>query len=92
MSITPLGDRVLVDEIKTKSETEHGIVTPDTAVDNLPARGKVVATGGDVEEPADLIGQVVLFHKGQATDAGGDQFIVDREDLLAIETKEEPNG
>ncbi len=44
MKIKPLGDRVLVEPVKTDDQVKGGIVIPDSAKEK-PQEGKVIAIG-----------------------------------------------
>lgn len=90
--LKPLDDRVVVKPIKTKNESEGGIVIPDVAKDR-PTRGEVLAIGegrlldSGVRAPVDVsVGDQVLFGKyvGQEIDFEGETFLILREnDLIA---------
>ena len=55
MSITPLGDRVIVTAGESEEVTASGIVLPDTAKEK-PQRGTVVAVGpGRVVDGEDVV-------------------------------------
>jgi len=46
-NVTPLGDNVLVKVKKQEKKTKSGLVLPDTADDEKPQIGEVVAVGDD---------------------------------------------
>lgn len=94
MTITPLGDRVLV-KLKEKEEvTASGIVLPDTVDKKEKAEGEVVAIGPgkllDSGERAAMevkVGDTVLFEKwgGEEIEiAGVDHKIISADKILAI--------
>lgn len=84
MTLTPLGDRLVVRTLGADEVTTTGIVLPDTAQEK-PQRGEVLAVGpGRLDEgeriPVDLVvGDTVIFTK-----YGGTEVRVDGEDLLIL--------
>jgi chaperonin GroES len=84
MTLTPLGDRLVVRTLEADDVTTTGIVLPDTAQEK-PQRGEVLAVGpGRLDEgeriPVDLVvGDKVIFAK-----YGGTEVRVDGEDLLIL--------
>jgi chaperonin GroES len=93
VSLTPLGDRVVVKPKPKDSMTSSGIVLPDTASEK-PQEGSVLSVGhGRVLDNGNRIemevkaGDTVLFAKYVGTEVKleGDDYLVIREsDLLAI--------
>ena len=70
VTISPLGDRVVVRPLETEQVTASGIVIPDTASGEKPQEGKVLAVGpGELNDdggrkPMDVkVGDKVLFGK-----------------------------
>jgi len=70
VTISPLGDRVVVRPLEMEQVTASGIVIPDTASGDKPQEGKVLAVGpGEMKEdgkrkPMDVkVGDKVLFGK-----------------------------
>ncbi|MFW5986250.1 MAG: co-chaperone GroES [Halanaerobiales bacterium] len=91
MSIKPLGDRVAVKFVEAEEKTESGIVLPDTAKEEKPQQGKVIAVGKgcyvEDEEPEIEEGNLVVFDKFAGTEVtvdGEDYIIVSIEDVLAV--------
>lgn len=93
--ISPLGDRVLIKEIKEKSgkdRTDSGIYLPETAKEDRGAKkGTVVAVGPGRYEDAKLIptsvkvGDTVLFQWGDDFSYKGEDYIVVREgEIIAV--------
>ncbi|WDE97393.1 co-chaperone GroES [Lentisphaera profundi] len=93
MSIQPLGDRVLVQEIEVKEVSVGGIILPDSAKEK-PQEAKVIAigTGG-----IDSNGKEITFHVaegdtvivsqygGTPVKADGQEYkILNQNDILAI--------
>ena len=95
--IKPLGDRVLVQEYKTKEEkkTSSGIIIPETATTDDVKMGKVLAIGeGLYTQNGSLIpmsvkvgDEVVLppYGQGQEIKVGKEKYMLYREqELLAV--------
>ncbi|MGB1526624.1 MAG: co-chaperone GroES [Miltoncostaeaceae bacterium] len=84
MSITPLGDRVIVTAGESEEVTASGIVLPDTAKEK-PQRGTVVAVGpgrlvdGERVAPDVAVGDVVIYSK-----YGGTELNIDGEDVVVL--------
>lgn len=96
-SIQPLGDRVLVEpfeEDQLKSGNDAGIIIPDTAQQEKPQQGKVVAVGeGKRDEHGEIIpmhvkeGNKVIFSKfGYDTITVDDTeyYILKEDNILAV--------
>ena len=93
VSLTPLGDRVVVKPKPKDEMTSSGIVLPDTASEK-PQEGSVLSVGhgrvldnGKRVEMEVKAGDSVLFAKYAGTEVKleGDDYLVIREsDLLAI--------
>jgi chaperonin GroES len=93
ISLTPLGNRVVIEPIEEEEITAGGIVLPETAKEK-PQRGKVLSVGpGDRNDDGNLIplqvavGNTVLFAKYAGTEikVEGKKLLIMREsDLLAI--------
>ncbi|MBI5470377.1 co-chaperone GroES [Candidatus Kaiserbacteria bacterium] len=87
MKVTPLADRVLVKPFEVADEkTPSGIIIPDTAKQEKPERGRVVAVGegkrndrGDVMPLRVKIGDTVIFSK-----YGYDEVKIDDENYYII--------
>ncbi len=91
MSITPLGDRVIVTAGESEEVTASGIVLPDTAKEK-PQRGTVVAVGagrwveGERIAPDVEVGDVVIYSKYGGTELnidGDDVIVLSEHDILA---------
>ena len=92
VSLTPLGDRVVIRPSDAKEEMRGGIILPDT-VKEKPQEGEVVATGPGrlTEEGARVAmtvkkGDLVLYSKYAGTEYkdGDDELLIVREsDVLA---------
>jgi len=89
MEIKPLADRVLIEPISTEEKTKSGIILPETASQEKPEQGKVVAVGpGRPNKPITVKkGDVVLFTKYGPNEIKIDNkeyLIAKEEDILAI--------
>lgn len=91
--LQPLSENVILDLTGDKSEqrTASGLIIPDTAKEK-PQTAPVVAVG-NIENPAIVIGDTVLFKKYSGTEVefeGKKLLIIPYADLLAkiVETEE----
>lgn len=85
-SIQPLNKNVLVKVIKNDARTKSGIVLPETANEERPQEGKVIATG-DSKDIKVKKNQVVIFAKYSGTEVkikGEEYLIIKNEDILAV--------
>ena len=93
VSIKPLEDRIVIQQVEAETTTASGLVLPDTAKEK-PQEGKVLAVGpGRVDDngnrvPVDVaVGDVVIYSKYGGTEVkyGGDEFIIlSARDILAL--------
>ena len=88
LSITPLGDRVIIEPSPAEEKTAGGIIIPDSAKEK-PQKGTVVAVGpGKKDEPTTVKqGQTVLYGKYSGTEitVEGKDFLIMREtDIYAV--------
>jgi chaperonin GroES len=93
VSLTPLGDRVVVKPKPKDEMTSSGIVLPDTASEK-PQEGSVLSVGhgrvldnGKRVEMEVKAGDTVLFAKYAGTEVkleGEDYLVIRESDLLAI--------
>ena len=92
MRLVPLGDRVVLKELKAEETTKSGIVLPGQAQEK-PQQAEVVAVGpGTVEDGKEVkmevsIGAQVIYSKYSGTDVKLDDeeyIIVKQSDILAI--------
>jgi len=93
MELKPLGDRVLVKRDDTEQKTAGGIFIPDTASQDKPQRGVVIAAGpGALKDdgkrtPLEVKkGDKILFGKYSGTDVKIDDedfLILNENDILA---------
>ncbi len=85
-NIQPLGENVLVKIVKESSKTNSGIVLPETANQEKPQEGKVIAIGTS-EKIKVKKGQQIIFAKYSGTEIKVDQeelLILKGEDILAV--------
>lgn len=88
MKITPLADRVIIQQHEADTTTASGIIIPDTAQEK-PHKGMVVAIGqGTKENPITVkVGDNVLYGKYSGSELkyeGSDYMIMKESDILAI--------
>lgn len=92
--IRPLGNRLVVEPEKQEEQTESGIVIPESAKEESPEQGTVLAVGpgrmgddGNRQKPEVSKGDKVIFKKYAPTEieVGEEEyFILDEGDVLAI--------
>ena len=88
ISITPLGERVIIKQEAAETKTKSGIIIPDTAQEKQQ-KGIVVAVGkGTKENPMTVsTGDSVLYGKYAGTELKHeeeDYLIMKESDILAI--------
>ena len=93
VSIKPLEDRIVIQQVEAETTTASGLVIPDTAKEK-PQEGEVVAVGpGRIDDngnrvPMDVtVGDRVLYSKYGGTEIkyGADEYLVlSARDVLAI--------
>ncbi|MFW6022400.1 MAG: co-chaperone GroES [Halanaerobiaceae bacterium] len=80
MNIKPLKDKVAVKFIEVEEKTQSGIVLPDTAKEEKPQQGEVVAVGAEVSKDGDVkVGDLVVFDK-----YAGNKISVDKTDYVIV--------
>jgi chaperonin GroES len=94
MNIKPLHDRVLIKRIEQETKTKSGIIIPDTAQQDKPTEGEVIAVGSGIRDekgnhiPMDVKpGDKVLFAKWGSNEIkvdGQEYLIMKQSDILAI--------
>lgn len=95
-SLVPIGDKVIIKEIKEDKKTESGIILPDS-IDNDKGlkEGKIIAVGEGKFVDDELVelfvqkGDIVLFSWGEKIKLDSEEFYIVRESeiLAKIETK-----
>lgn len=88
MSLKPLYNRVLIQQLEAETTTKSGIILPGQATEQ-PQIARVIAVGpGKDDKPMSVkVNDQVIFPKYKGTDVkydGMDYIIIDEEDLLAI--------
>ena len=88
INITPLADRVIIQQAEAETTTASGIIIPDTAQEK-PQKGTVIAVGkGTKENPMTVkAGDNILYGKYAGTELkhnGSDYMIINESDILAI--------
>lgn len=84
MTIQPLADRLVIEQVQAEEVSASGIILPDSAKEK-PSEGKVLAVGKDVEEVK--VGDVVLYAKYGPTEVkvdGKEVVLAKEEDILGI--------
>lgn len=93
LSISPLGDRVVVQPLSREEVSASGIIIPDTANREKPERGTVVAVGPGKYDDGNLVpvtvsvGDLVLFSKygyDEVKVAGEEYLILSESSILAV--------
>src|SRR5258708_21179222 len=81
MKIKPIGERILVQQIKQEEVTASGIVLPDSAEKEKKAQGKIIALGNgeEIKKLGLKLGDIVVFGK-----YSGDEIEVDREEYKIL--------
>ena len=93
VSIKPLEDRIVIQQVDAEQVTASGLVIPDTAKEK-PQEGEVVAVGpGRIDDngnrvPLDIsVGDKVIYSKYGGTEVkfGSDEYLVlSARDVLAV--------
>ena len=88
INITPLADRVIIQQAEAETTTASGIIIPDTAQEK-PQKGTVMAVGkGTKDNPMTVkAGDNILYGKYAGTELkynGSDYMIMKESDILAI--------
>ena len=88
INITPLADRVIIQQAEAETKTASGIIIPDTAQEK-PQKGTVIAAGkGTKDNPITVkAGDNILYGKYAGTELkynGEDYMIMKESDILAI--------
>lgn len=92
IGLKPLGDRLILKEIKEKEKSVSGIYIPETAKDDKNTKlGVVIAVGDGKFEDGKLtpvrvsVGERVLYQWGDTLTYGGEEFVIVREsEIIAL--------
>jgi len=85
-TIIPLGENILIKTLTADQKTGSGIYLPQTASEEKPQQGKVIAVG-ESKKVSVKKNQTVIFNRYSGTEVkvdGEDYLIVKNEDVLAI--------
>ena len=88
INITPLADRVIIQQAEAETTTASGIIIPDNAQEK-PQKGTVIAVGkGTKDNPMTVkAGDNILYGKYSGTELkynNSDYMIMKESDILAI--------
>ena len=93
MSLTPLGDKIIVERLEAEDKTSGGIYLPDSAKEK-PKQGKVISVGpGKVLDNGERgaltlkAGDLVLFTSYAGTEVqyeGKELLIMSESDVMAV--------
>lgn len=93
VSIKPLEDRIVIQQVDAEQTTASGLVLPDTAQEK-PQQGEVVAVGpgrftdNGTRVPVDVaVGDRVIYSKYGGTEVkfGGEEYLIlSSRDILAV--------
>lgn len=84
--VKPLGENVLIKPEKQDKKTKTGIYLPETASEERPQEGRVIATG-DSKDIKVKKNQRVIFRQFSGTEVKIDKedyLIIKNEDILAV--------
>ncbi len=83
--IQPLGENILIAPQTQERQTQGGILLPETATEEKPQQGVVVAVGND-QDIAVTPKQTVIYKRYAGTEIvvdGQEYIIVSKDDILA---------
>jgi chaperonin GroES len=83
--VVPVGKRIVVLPEALEEKTKSGIIIPDTAKKEKPARGTVVAVGEKLDGVS--VGDTVVFSKYAAEEVHVDEdtyLVIKHEDVVAV--------
>ncbi|MCD6097082.1 co-chaperone GroES [bacterium] len=94
VSLRPLGNHIIVKPIKEDRATKAGIVLPDTAEEEKPEKGEVIAVGpgkilenGKRQTPDLKVGDKIIFKKYSPDEIKVDDveyLVLEEDDVLAV--------
>lgn len=85
-NIRPLGEYVLIEPEKPEQKTDAGIYLPQSASEERPQQGKVVAVGDGENIPVRK-GQTVIYKRYGGTEVkegGSEYLLVESDDVIAV--------
>jgi chaperonin GroES len=86
VNVKPLGKNILILPQKAEKKTGTGIFLPDTATEERPQQGKVIAVG-ESDKILVKVGQTVIYTRYGGTEVKIDDkeyLIVKNDDVLAV--------
>ena len=86
IAVKPLGENVLIQPEKAQEKTAAGIYLPDSANQERPQMGKVIAIG-ESEKISVKPGQKVIFRRygGEEVKIDGEEYLISTyKDILAV--------
>lgn len=94
MKLKPLSNKLVLEPLGAEEKTKSGIIIPETAKEEKPEQGKVLAAGpgklqedGKVSKMTVKVGDTVLFSKYSPSEIkidGKEYLVVSEDDVLAI--------
>jgi chaperonin GroES len=94
MELKPLNNKIILEALGAEEKTKSGLIIPDTANQEKPEQGKVLAVGpgkmnkSGQRSPMDVkVGDTVIFSKYSPSEIkldGKEYLVVGEEDILAI--------
>ncbi|GAC1413640.1 MAG: co-chaperone GroES [Candidatus Doudnabacteria bacterium] len=89
MKIRPIGDRILVQQLKQEEITASGIVLPSSSEKEKKAQGKVVALGNgeEIKKLGLKEGDIVVFGK-----YAGEDIEIEKEEFKILYVGKEKDG
>jgi chaperonin GroES len=94
MNLKPLSNKIILEPVSTEEKTKSGIIIPETANQEKPEQGKVLAVGpgkpmknGERSKMDVKVGDTVIFSKYSPSEIkvdGKEYLVVGEEDVLAI--------
>ena len=99
MKIKPIDERVLIKPLEKEEKTVGGIIIPDTASNDRPQMGEIVAMGDDVEvadrkqkKMSEMlkVGDTIVYARYGGTEVkleDNEYILIARNDVLAVVVK-----
>jgi chaperonin GroES len=88
VSIKPLEDRIVIQQVEAEQTTASGLVIPDTAKEK-PQEGEVVAVGpGRIDDNGNRVPLVAVGDKVIYSKYGGTEVKYDGQDLLVLSARD----
>lgn len=94
MKLKPLSNKIILEPVSAEEKTKSGIIIPETANQEKPEQGKVLAVGqgkllknGQRSQMDVEVGDIVIFSKYSPSEIkidGKEYLVVSDEDVLAI--------